>query len=328
MLPAVTLALDGDTDIEKSTPVPVSEAVWVLPLVESSVTISAPVLVPVVVGENVTLMMQLVATARVEEQVFVWAKSPVTAMLAIFSVAVPLLLRVTFFAALVVVSLTEPQMSEVDESEATGPIPVPDRETEGAVPPALVFTVTLPVRAPRAVGVKVTLMVQEAFVASVLDPVGQLLNWAKSPTLVPLSAMLLMLSGAAPVLVTVIVCAAVVVPTNWLPKARLVGVTVTAAEGVLPDPLRGTFWVPVGSLSVITTVALRAPVAAGLNVTLMVHDALIARVLDPVGQLLVWVKSPGLVPPNPMLLMLRGAVPVLFTVIVFAALVVPTDWLA
>jgi hypothetical protein len=71
MLPAVTLALDGDTDIEKSTPVPVSEAVWVLPLVESSVTISAPVLVPVVVGENVTLMMQLVATARVEEQVFV-----------------------------------------------------------------------------------------------------------------------------------------------------------------------------------------------------------------------------------------------------------------
>jgi hypothetical protein len=96
-------------------------------------------------------------------------------MLEIFSVALPLLLRVTFFAALVVVSLALAKVSAADESEATGPIPVPERETEGAVPCAFVFTVTTAVRVPRAVGVKVTLIAQEAFAASVLDPVGQLL---------------------------------------------------------------------------------------------------------------------------------------------------------
>jgi hypothetical protein len=135
-------------------------------------------------------------------------------MLVICRVALPVLLSVTFFAALVVVSLTVAKVSEVGESEATGTVPVPERETEGAVPGALLVTLREPVRAPRAVGVKVTLIVQEALTASVVDPVGQLLVWAKSPEFVPPSAMLLMLSGAVPVLVTVIVCAALVVPTS------------------------------------------------------------------------------------------------------------------
>jgi hypothetical protein len=69
-------------------------------------------------------------------------------------------------------------------------------------------------RAPAAVAVKVMLIVQDALTASVMEPVGQLLVWAKSPGFVPLSAMLLMLSGAVPVLVSVIVCAALVVPTT------------------------------------------------------------------------------------------------------------------
>jgi hypothetical protein len=69
-------------------------------------------------------------------------------------------------------------------------------------------------RVPAAVGVKVMLIVQEALTASVLDPVGQLLVWAKSPGFVPPSAMLLMLSGTVPELVSVIVCAALVVPTT------------------------------------------------------------------------------------------------------------------
>jgi len=96
-------------------------------------------------------------------------------MLVICSVASPVLLRVTLFAALVVVSLRVAKVSEVGESEATGAIPVPESETEGAVPGALLLTVRVPPRAPRAVGAKVTLMVQDAFTASVFDPVGQLL---------------------------------------------------------------------------------------------------------------------------------------------------------
>jgi hypothetical protein len=66
-----------------------------------------------------------------------------------------------------------------------------------------------------------------------------------------------------------------------------VGVSVTPADGEAPDPLKDTFWVPVGSLSVMTTVALRAPVAVGVKVTLMLQEAFTASVLDPVGQLLV-----------------------------------------
>jgi hypothetical protein len=126
-------------------------------------------------------------------------------MLVICKVALPVLLRVTFLAALVVVSLTAAKVSEVGEREATGTVPVPERETEGAAPGALLVTLREAVRAPRAVGVKVTLMLQDALTASVLDPVGQLSIWAKSPGFVPMSAMLLMLSGSVPVLVTVIV---------------------------------------------------------------------------------------------------------------------------
>jgi hypothetical protein len=67
----VTVALEGEAEIVKSTPVPLSEADCGLPLDESSLTVSAPVRVPVAVGENVTLTVQLLPAARVEEQVFV-----------------------------------------------------------------------------------------------------------------------------------------------------------------------------------------------------------------------------------------------------------------
>jgi len=69
--PAVTAALVGEAEIVKSTPVPVREADCVLPLTESSVTVSVPVRVPGAVGENVMLTVQLALGARVEVQVFV-----------------------------------------------------------------------------------------------------------------------------------------------------------------------------------------------------------------------------------------------------------------
>jgi hypothetical protein len=137
-------------------------------------------------------------------------------MLVRCSTASPLLVRVTFCEAVVVPRLVVAKVSEVVESEATGPVPVPESETEGAMPGALLVTVRVAVRAPRAIGVKVTLMVQEALTASVLDPMGQLLVRAKSPGFVPPSVKPLMLRGAEPVLLTVIVCTALVVPTIWL----------------------------------------------------------------------------------------------------------------
>jgi hypothetical protein len=78
----------------------------------------------------------------------------------------------------------------------------------------LSLTVRLAVRAPVALGVKVTLMVQLLPAARVLGLMGQVLVWAKSPLLVPLIPMLLMVSAAFPLLVRLTVCAALVVFTS------------------------------------------------------------------------------------------------------------------
>ena len=62
--------------------------------------------------------------------------------------------------------------------------------------------------------------------------------------MVPVSARLVMLKAALPVLLRVTVCAVLVVPTNWLPKARLVGErpsTAAVAAVSVPVPERVTF---------------------------------------------------------------------------------------
>ena len=64
------------------------------------------------------------------------------------------------------------------------------------LPLALSVIVTAPLRAPLAVGVNVTLMVQFAFCATV-EP--QLLVWAKSPLFEPVMAMLMIDNGEVPV---------------------------------------------------------------------------------------------------------------------------------
>src|SRR5579871_5646228 len=89
-----------------------------------------------------------------------------------------------------------------------------------------------------ALGVKVTVMVQVAFTATLA---GQLLVSAKSPVTVPLAAILLMLNAAAPVFCNVAVCEGLVVLSGTLLKVRLDGVKVTcgAVPGA-PVPVRAT----------------------------------------------------------------------------------------
>src|SRR5437660_901588 len=183
--------------------------------------------------------------------------------------------------------------------------------------------VTLALREPVAVGVKVTLMVQEAPAASALQLLGDLLVWAKSPALVPVRAMLLMVRAALPLLVSVTAWAALVVLTCWLPKLRLVGLKLTPGA-LVPLPLKATVCGLPLALSVILTLALRVPVAVGVNVTLMVQEAPAANVLELLGHVLVWAKSPALVPVRPILLMVRAAVPLLVSATAWAALVVLT----
>ena len=113
-----------------------------------------------------------------------------------------------------------------------------------------------------------------------------------------------------------------------MPKLRLVGLKLTAGAGALvPLPLRATVCGLPLALSVMLTLALRVPVAVGVKVTLMVQEAPAANVLELLGQVLVWAKSPLLVPLRPILLMVRAALPLLVSVTAWAALVVLTCWL-
>src|SRR5713226_7348650 len=98
--------------------------------------------------------------------------------------------------------------------------PVPLRDTVCGLLAALSVIVTLALRLPAAVGVKVTLMLQEALTPKLA---GQLLVWAKSPAFVPVTVILAMLSVTVPLLVSVTGCAELLVPTVWLPNVRLEG---------------------------------------------------------------------------------------------------------
>ena len=81
--------------------------------------------------------------------------------------------------------------------------------------------------------------------------------------------MLVMLKLVLPVLFRVTVCATLVVPTFWLLKVRLVGVT--PANGALPVPVRFTVCGLLVALSVMVTEAERDPGTVGVKVTLIVQ---------------------------------------------------------
>ena len=107
-----------------------------------------------------------------------------------------------------------------DTDGAAVACPVPLRATFCGLFAALSVIATLALRVPTAVGVKVTLMVQEAFRPKVT---GQLFVSEKSPAFAPLRAMLLMFSVALPAFVRITLCAALVVPTTAALKFRLFG---------------------------------------------------------------------------------------------------------
>ena len=134
---------------------------------------------------------------------------------------------------------------------------------------ALSATAKVALREPVAVGVKVTLIVQVALAAKVEGLRGQLLVCPKSPGLVPVKPMLVMVSAAPLGFESVTALAVLVMPTLWLPKSgtgegdRL--------GGAVPVPETPAVWGLLLALSVTVKVALRDPVAAGVKVTLMVQ---------------------------------------------------------
>ncbi len=108
-----------------------------------------------------------------------------------------------------------------------------------------------------------------------------------------------------------------------MPKLRLVGERLMA--GAIPVPVKlATCGLPL-ALSAMLSEAVRVPVAAGVKVTLIVQ-LLLGAVTLPAGrpepQLLVWENS---VEEVEMVEIVKAALPVLVSVMVCAALVVPTS---
>src|SRR3989442_8427818 len=100
-----------------------------------------------------------------------------------------------------------------------GAMPVPARDTDCGLPTASSVMFSAAGRAPGPAGVKLTLIVQVAPGATELAPVGRVLPAAKarSGSCAVVMSMLVRLSGAASLLVSVTFCPALVVPTRWLP---------------------------------------------------------------------------------------------------------------
>jgi len=242
------------------TPVPVRVTVCGEP-VALSVTRMLPVTPPVVTGAKVTEMAQLAPAASDAPQLLVSLNNPTRGELGaempvMVNGALPVLLSVTVCAAEVVPAAAE-KLSDEGESEATGrgaAVPVPLRLIICGEPVALSVTRMLPVTPPVVTGAKVTEMAQLAPAAS---DAPQLLVSLNNPTRGELGAeMPVMVNGALPVLLSVTVCAAEVVPAAAV-KLSDAGVrTATGAEAAVPEPLSATVCGEPLALSVTARAAL------------------------------------------------------------------------
>ena len=113
--------------------------------------------------------------------------------------AVPVFVTVTICAELGTPTAILPKLSDVEERPSTGFVPIPVSETLCGLPVPLLVSVNVPVRAPAAVGVKITEIVHVALTAMLAaQPV---FVSAKSP----LIAIFEISSAAVPLFVTVTV---------------------------------------------------------------------------------------------------------------------------
>lgn len=160
---------------------------------------------PTAAGVKLTLMLQLAPAAKLAPQLLVVPKSPVTPIVLINNAAVPLLVRVTDCAVLVVpIGCAVAKVTAGGARTALGAVtPVPVSGIACGLLPALSTKVSEPKAPPAAVGLKVTLMVQ-ILPAATGEP--QVLVWAKGAVAV----MEPIFSVAVPELVTVTVWAALV----------------------------------------------------------------------------------------------------------------------
>jgi hypothetical protein len=237
-------------------------------------------------------------------------------MLVMLKAAVPVFVSVAAWGELLVPTNWLPNDRGLGDRVTVGATPVPVKATVCGLPLALSFTVSVPVLAPVAVGVKVTSIVQLAPAATLAPHV---LVCAKSP-LIP---MLPIVSAVLAVLLRLIACAPLLVPTNWFPNDRGLGDRVTV--DATPVPVKATVCGLPLALSFMVSVPLLVPVAVGVKVTLIVQFVSPAKV---VPQVFVSEKSPLLVPAIVMPAMFSVPALVLVSVTALGGLLDPTTWFA
>ena len=149
-------------------------------------------------------------------------------------------------------------------------------------------------------------------------------NSRNEVALVPPSAIELIVTVTVPVFLSVTTCASLVAPVIVFGKAIDAGVSVTVGVAdAVPVPVRATVCgVPV-ALSATERLAVRAPVAAGLNSTETVQ---LAAAASEVPQVVADFRNEvALVPVTVSEVSVTAPVPVFFTVTNCAAVVEPTD---
>ena len=186
--------------------------------------------------------------------------------------------------------------------------PVPVKVTSAGLDGSESSTRSVAARAPVAVGLKRTAIVQLPFAPNVAP---QLLVWEKSPGFVPVIVIPEIVSVSGPTLVRITFLAELAVPTVFIPKLMLVGLTLTK----LPVPLKETVCGLPAASSTRLNVAVRAPEAWGVNCTFTVHVAPAASVAVQFFDGIL--KSAAFVPVMAIELMCRVAIPAFCTF---------TDW--
>lgn len=117
-----------DADKVAVAPLPVPLRLTVCGLLGAlSVSVSAPVRLPMAVGVNVTLIVQPAFGAIGAGQLLVWEKSPLAAITRGVSIPVPVLVRVIGCEALEVETDCPAKVRLVGERLTTGASPVPLR---------------------------------------------------------------------------------------------------------------------------------------------------------------------------------------------------------
>jgi hypothetical protein len=243
------------------------------------VTVTCPLRFPVAAGENRTVIVQLAPLAKFPGQLFVCEKSPLAATTMFVRLPLPVFVSVEVAGPLVVPTSWFAKVTVAGVSVAGGGVPLPVSASVCGLLVAPVVTVRLPDLVPVAAGANCTLTVHVPLAGIELPQVFVCGNSAGALT--PLTV-----TGNDDGLLNVAVITALVAPTITFPKLWLAGVSVRFTT---PVPLSPTG--AAGGVAFVATarLPLRAPVAAGVNVTLMVQVAP-AATLDPH----VWVaaKSP------------------------------------